>query len=150
MKARRRRPERLKARRAGWATASSDRLTGRMGLRVGVMAAGRVSRRQFLVGGAAALGALRLADASVAGLPAPARSGLDHVVVVTMENRSFDHLLGWLPGADGKQAGLTYTDKRGVAHSTHPLAPDFQGCTHHDPEHGYFESRVAYNRGKCD
>jgi phospholipase C len=67
-----------------------------------------------------------------------------------MENRSFDHLLGWLPGADGKQAGLTYTDKRGVAHSTHPLAPDFQGCTHHDPEHGYFESRVAYNHGKCD
>ena len=24
-----------------------------------------------------------------------------------MENRSFDHFLGWLPGADGKQAGLT-------------------------------------------
>ena len=24
-----------------------------------------------------------------------------------MENRSFDHLLGWLPGADGKQAGLS-------------------------------------------
>ena len=27
-----------------------------------------------------------------------------------MENRSFDHILGWLPGADGKQAGLTYVD----------------------------------------
>ena len=24
-----------------------------------------------------------------------------------MENRSFDHFLGWLPGADGRQAGLT-------------------------------------------
>jgi len=25
------------------------------------------------------------------------------VIIVTMENRSFDHLLGWLPTADGKQ-----------------------------------------------
>ena len=25
-----------------------------------------------------------------------------------MENRSFDHFLGWLPGADGRQAGLQY------------------------------------------
>ena len=31
-----------------------------------------------------------------------------------MENRSFDHFLGWLPGADGKQAGLTYLDATGV------------------------------------
>ena len=29
-----------------------------------------------------------------------------------MENRSFDHFLGWLPGADGRQAGLTYHDAR--------------------------------------
>jgi phospholipase C len=31
--------------------------------------------------------------------PDPKRSGIDHVVVVMMENRSFDHMLGWLPGA---------------------------------------------------
>ena len=30
-----------------------------------------------------------------------------------MENRSFDHFLGWLPGADGRQAGLTYLDTHG-------------------------------------
>ena len=30
-----------------------------------------------------------------------------------MENRSFDHLLGWLPGADGKQAGLTLHGQAG-------------------------------------
>ena len=30
-----------------------------------------------------------------------------------MENRSFDHYLGWLPNADGRQAGLTYRDKQG-------------------------------------
>ena len=27
-----------------------------------------------------------------------------------MENRSFDHFLGWAPGADWRQAGLAYPD----------------------------------------
>jgi phospholipase C len=31
-----------------------------------------------------------------------------HVVVLMMENRSFDHFLGWLPKADGETLGLTY------------------------------------------
>jgi len=31
-----------------------------------------------------------------------------------MENRSFDHLLGWLPGSDGKQGGLSFRDKNGA------------------------------------
>ena len=33
-----------------------------------------------------------------------ASSQIKHIVVVMMENRSFDHFLGWLPNADGKQA----------------------------------------------
>jgi phospholipase C len=72
------------------------------------------------------------------------------VVVVMMENRSFDHFLGWLPGADGKQAGLTYTDTKGVAHPTFALAPDFQGCSYHDPDHSYEGARVEWNNGACD
>src|ERR1700738_1446680 len=56
--------------------------------------------------------------------PAPGRSGIEHVIVVMMENRSFDHFLGWLPQADGKQAGLHYADGQGVSHPTHALAPD--------------------------
>ncbi len=28
--------------------------------------------------------------------------GIEHVVVLMMENRSFDHFLGWLPGANGR------------------------------------------------
>jgi phospholipase C len=32
-----------------------------------------------------------------------------------MENRSFDHFLGWLPNAVGQQAGLNFTDKSGAA-----------------------------------
>ncbi len=50
---------------------------------------------------------------------APRGSGIDHIVVVMMENRSFDHFLGWLPGADGKQAGLSYVDRFGSAHPTY-------------------------------
>ncbi|MDB4980732.1 MAG: alkaline phosphatase family protein, partial [Myxococcales bacterium] len=80
----------------------------------------------------------------------PARSGIEHVVVVMMENRSFDHLLGWAPGADGKQAGLTYADVTGQPHSTHALAPDFQGCGHADPDHSYQGGRVEYDGGACD
>ncbi len=113
------------------------------------MAPGRVSRGQFLLGGAGAIGSLRLVGRPAAP-PQAARSGLDHIVVVTMENRSFDHLLGWLPGANGRQAGLTYTDKHGVAHPTYPLAPDFQGCGHVDPDHSYGGGRIAYDSGACD
>ena len=36
-------------------------------------------------------------------LPSPGRSGIKHIVVVTMENRSFDHFLGWFPNAEGRQ-----------------------------------------------
>ena len=58
-----------------------------------------------------------------------------------MENRSFDHYLGWLPGADGKQAGLTYVDRDGVAARTHHLT-DYQGCAHPDPDHSFEGGRV--------
>ena len=83
-------------------------------------------------------------------LPTPQRSGLDHVVVVMMENRSFDHLLGWLPGADARQAGLSYPDRAGAMVPTAPLAPDFQGCGHPDPDHSYEGGRIEYNNGRCD
>jgi phospholipase C len=89
------------------------------------------------------------ASAAAAALPTPATSGIDHIVVVMMENRSFDHFLGWLPGANGRQAGLTYTDPAGVRHSTHHLT-DYQGCAHPDPDHSFRGGRVAFNGGACD
>jgi phospholipase C len=84
------------------------------------------------------------------GLPDPASSGIEHVVVVTMENRSFDHLLGWLPNADGKQADLSFYDKNGESHRTQSLSGEFTGCPHPDPDHSYNGSRVAYDGGKMD
>ncbi|HVH89413.1 MAG TPA: alkaline phosphatase family protein [Terriglobales bacterium] len=84
------------------------------------------------------------------GVLGSGKSAIDHIVVVMMENRSFDHLLGWLPNADGKQAGLTYVDSQGVAHQTYDLAPDYTGCPHADPDHSYSGGRIEYDNGQMD
>ena len=72
--------------------------------------------------------------AAAATLPEPGRSGIKHIVVLMMENRSFDHLVGWTPGADGKQAGLSYLDRYRVPHDTHHLTA-FASCGFQDPDH---------------
>ncbi|HEU5028134.1 MAG TPA: alkaline phosphatase family protein [Spirillospora sp.] len=121
-----------------------------------------LTRRGFLAGtaGAAALIAAggtggTAADAAatvrapVAELPDPGDSGIDHIVVVMMENRSFDHYMGWVPGADGVQAGLTFTDAQGNAHDTHHLKVPY-GCGFNDPDHSYEGGRTEYNGGACD
>jgi phospholipase C len=116
----------------------------------------RISRRRFIettAAGAAGLafgGAELRLGAQRSTLPQPQQSGIDHIVVVMMENRSFDHMMGWVAGADGRQAGLTYLDRDGVAHETRPLAPDYQGCGHPDPDHSYEGGRVQFNGGACD
>lgn len=46
-----------------------------------------------------------------------ATSKVDHIVVVMIENRSFDHLLGWYPTADVMQTGLSYPDELDNLHS---------------------------------
>ncbi|HSD72421.1 MAG TPA: alkaline phosphatase family protein [Thermoanaerobaculia bacterium] len=116
----------------------------------------KLSRRRFLVQSAVSVAALGAAPAFLSAiprkmrLPNPQDSGIDHVIVLMMENRSFDHLLGWLAGGNGAQAGLVYTDTNGVAQATYPLAPDFQGCGHKDPDHSYEGGRIELNGGKCD
>lgn len=110
------------------------------------------TRRRFLrtVAGASAAASISRGSGTAEDLPLPQASGIEHIVVVTMENRSFDHLLGWVPGADGKQAGLNYIDRKGVVRATYSLAPDYIGCGHPDPTHSYGDSRVAYDGGQMD
>jgi phospholipase C len=106
------------------------------------------ARRQFLAGaaGAAALATIGLAGCSSddgggttagtgstgstapgttvpAPLPKPEDAPFDTVVVLMMENRSFDHMLGWFPGANGKQEGLSYVDQAGASIPTWHMAP---------------------------
>ncbi len=83
-------------------------------------------------------------------VPDPRNLPIDTFVVLMMENRSFDHYLGWLPGADGRQGGLVYRDAAGGAHSTHRLTPDFQGCAHPDPDHSWEGGRAQLDGGRMD
>ena len=83
-------------------------------------------------------------------LPSARNMPIDTFVVLMMENRSFDHYLGWLPGADGRQAGLTYSDDLGRRFRTHRLDGDFQGCAHPDPDHSWAGGREQLDGGRVD
>ena len=70
-------------------------------------------------------------------------AGLDnlkHIVVLMMENRSFDHMLGSLkavnPAIDGIVAGLSNPDTTGALVQPQPLAA-FQGQLDPDPDHHF-------------
>jgi len=127
-----------------------------------------VDRRTFVksalgASGAVLLGGLASSEAGAArdvrrlnavwaaelALPKPKESGIEHVIVVMMENRSFDHLLGWLPHANGKQAGLTYPSPQGTPTKTYHQT-QFNGCDFTDPDHSYGGGRLQYNAGKMD
>ena len=87
-------------------------------------------------------------------LPAAATSGIDRIVLVTMENRSFDHFLGWVPRAEGLQANLRYSDAFGDIRPTFALAPEsgygFASCGRADPNHSYDAGRKHFGDGKMN
>jgi phospholipase C len=105
-----------------------------------------MDRRTFLK----ATGGLASSAALSPEMLRAASSQIKHIVVVMMENRSFDHFLGWLPNANGKQAGLAYEDVKGVSHPTHELAPDWTGCGFNDPDHSYDGGRIEVDNGLMD
>jgi phospholipase C len=153
-----------------------------------------VHRREFLrvggaVGAAAALGPVlsacapvpatggsgggaeyfptRLPGGSVLDLPA-SEAPIDHVVVLMMENRSFDHYLGWLGsdeaylerGRSNYGAGFTidarpqqtYLTGDGRELSTFSMgggtsAAGYRGCEFADPSHGWVAGRAQRDAG---
>jgi len=82
-------------------------------------------------------------------LPSPRNLPIDTFVVLMMENRSFDHYLGWLPGADGRQAGLEFTNSSGQKFATHHL-DFFQSCGFLDPDHSWQGGRTELGGGHMD
>jgi phospholipase C len=116
-----------------------------------------LTRRTFLqlMGastGAAITGSELLSKAAAGAAPAHfphGSGGVEHVVVLMMENRSFDHFLSWLPGADGRH-DMSYLSADGNVYRNYPLAPDFQGCGYSDPDHSWEGFLVQHNDGKMD
>lgn len=84
-------------------------------------------------------------------LPDPATCGIDHIVLVTMENRSFDHFLSWVPGAEGMPANQQFADAFGASHAPFPLAANaaygYQACGFADPDHSYAGGRTQLAAG---
>ncbi len=119
-----------------------------------------ISRRRFLGATAASAGLLALGGCSSSKpsggtgssspLPDPRNAPFDTVVVLMLENRSFDHLLGWVPGANGRQAGLSYPDLHQKPASTYPLGNETQACGEKDPAHDWGSMVKHFDGGRCD
>jgi phospholipase C len=117
-----------------------------------------LTRTAALAGGAALAGTLPVETlvaeatrrAGLRPLPKPRDLPIDTFVVLMMENRSFDHYFGWHPVADARNEGLTYPDGNGNELPTYRLTPDFQGCGHPDPDHGWDGGRWQWHGGRND
>ena len=118
-----------------------------------------VGRRDFLRTGLGVAGAATLGSGvTSACAPAPGplirrgpgpEAGIDHIVVVMMENRSYDHLLGWLPGGESMPEATTFLDDAGVAHSPYRY-PNWASCGEADPGHSRVAGFRQLNGGACD
>jgi phospholipase C len=92
--------------------------------------------------------------AATLGLDAAARARIPitHIIVVTEENRSFDHYFGKLPGlgqpdAEGWPPGFTNPDTNGKAVAPFHLTST---CLPADPPHQGAAMHLAWNNGKMD
>jgi len=79
---------------------------------------------------------------------------IDTIVVVQMENRSFDHMLGALAleegrtDVDGLRADMANPDSDGVSHPVWPLGA--RTAVEHDPGHGWGACHAQWNAGAND
>ena len=106
-------------------------------------------RRDFLKGLTAAGVACKRPETLVPTEPIALPPGIDHVVFVMMENRSFDHLFGSLTleegrtDVDGLTAAMQNTSSQGV-HTVYPLSSDW--CLE-DPPHGWSSTHRQFAEG---
>jgi phospholipase C len=100
------------------------------------------------------LGEVARQEALAYPLPSPRNMPLDHVVVVMMENRSFDHYFGWLPNADSVQhRHYTHPDtgaRFNTQHASSLGGAQWQGCGHPDPDHSWSGGRAQLGSARTD
>jgi phospholipase C len=72
----------------------------------------------------------------------PTRWPIKHVVVIMQENRSFDHMFGRFPGADGATIGWDHGVRRPLTHLTAQRIPDIPHC--------WLCAKADFNDGRMD
>jgi phospholipase C len=125
------------------------------------------SRRQLLqlIAAGAAAGALPNSIARALAIPAHRRTGtiedVEHIIILTQENRSFDHYFGTLRGVRGfaDPRAVTLPTGKSVWHQPNgdsellPFRPPVEnvGLTYlQDPPHGWNDTHAAWNHGNHD
>lgn len=122
----------------------------------------KLTRRGLLKGAAAGAAASAAAactpksaaqpDDTGGGTPAPTPGKIEHIIMVMMENRSFDHwygarrLLEGRKDEDGLVAGMTNPSPAGKAV---PISHATELCVD-DPSHSWSGSHAQFNEGACD
>ncbi|MDE2432952.1 MAG: phospholipase C, phosphocholine-specific [Burkholderiales bacterium] len=118
-----------------------------------------------LIAGSATAGALPASIARALSVPAHHRTGtiedVEHIIILTQENRSFDHYFGTLRGVRGfaDPRAVKLSNGKPVWHQPHgtgellPFRPpvDNLGLTYlTDPPHGWNDTHAAWNHGQHD
>lgn len=115
-----------------------------------------VSRRDLLRGGFAAASTAAVGGGALWATSSrrprrqadPATCPLEHLVLVMMENRSFDHLLGRHPGAAGITADMACAGDDGARTYVHRQRD--MTCTIGDLPHGFADGIDCWNGGAND
>src|SRR5437870_10179303 len=80
---------------------------------------------------------------------ATTQSPIHHLIIVVMQNHSFDNLFGTFPGADGFHpgvAGYQQADAAGTVITPHLITTDGTADLGHDPS----QYRASWNNGGMD
>lgn len=113
----------------------------------------RLSRREVLAtGGVGALAAAQACKPDGGDTADEGPATIDHIIVVMMENRSFDHFFGSLSLVEGRAEidGLTADMQNPDADGAPvPAYPNEIDCVA-DPHHGWDSSREQFNGGLND
>ena len=107
-------------------------------------------------------------DGACADAHTPSLSDIGHLVIIYLENRSFDHLYGNYPGAEGlssPHANILQVDEAGVPYASLPqVDPILENLPNrpfdltrypsanqgYDPVHEFYTEQLQINRGKMD
>ena len=76
---------------------------------------------------------------------------IQHVVVLMLENQSFDRMVGLAPGVDGVDPGNLRSNPNAAAHTTVVQNPSSQPRMDFDPPHDYDNvvSQIAGSGSPC-